>query len=59
MVDVWSPIFTMMMFEMANLRSALFRALFLQFSRGISHGNITPEAMLADQPPVWLSFSLI
>jgi len=26
---------------------------------GISHGNITPEAMLADQPSVWLSFSLI
>ena len=34
MVDVWSPIFTIMMFEMANLRSALFRVPFLQFSLG-------------------------
>ena len=32
MVDVWSPIFTMMMFRMTNLRSALFRVPFLQFS---------------------------
>ena len=31
-VDVWSPIFTKMMFGMANMRSATIGVLFLQFS---------------------------
>ena len=31
-LNVWSPIFTKKMFGMANLRSALFRVPFLQFS---------------------------
>ena len=56
MVDVWSPVFTKAMFGMANLRSALFRVPFLQFSRRAEaerRGNAAGHASAAASSSRW------
>ena len=50
-LNVWSPVFTKAMFGMPNLRSALFRVPFLQFSRRRPHPG-SPRKFLGVAPPI-------
>ena len=64
MAHVWSPVFTKAMFGMTNLRSALFRVPFLQFSLSPERAKSVPLQMKpGNQPPMmvlrpkpWKSF---
>ena len=62
-INVWSPIFTMSMFEMAHIRSTLFQVPFLQFSlrhwaRCSSSRAASPPCCPSVSTEVVLPFSL-